>query len=96
MPDYKKIVEMNKLMKMLVKAGIPFEIRPVDVLGEPTLQICSPSVQDCVVDAVCNACAYGGKEGLIEVLGSANPNLPNDDVVGWCTANEAFQYFAEM
>ena len=88
--------EMTKLACLLAKANIPFELYPFTICGEASVQIASPNKENCVVDAVCHAFSYGGKEGLLEVLGSANPNLPNDDVVGWCTANEAFQYFAEM
>ena len=87
--------EINKLAQMLAKADIPFEIVAFIVDGEPTIQIASPNKKNCVVDAVSHKFSYGGNEGLLEVLGSANPNCPNYDVVGWCTASEAFQYFVE-
>ena len=87
--------ELNTLACMLAKADIPFEIVAFIIDGEPAIQIASPSKKDCVVDAVSHKFTYGGSEGLLEVLGSANPNCPNDDVVGWCTASEAFQYFTE-
>lgn len=88
--------EITKLACLLAKEGIPFELCPWVNNGKPTIQIASPNKECCIVDAVCHDNSYGGKQGLLEVLGSANPNLPNDDVVGWLTANEAFQYFTEM
>lgn len=88
--------EINKLAVLLAKADIPFEIVAWVLDGEATIQIASPNKKNCVVDAVSHKFSYGGNEGLLEVLGSANPNLPNEDVVGWCTADKAFQYFTEM
>lgn len=88
--------EITKLACLLAKANIPFELVAWDCGGEPTIQIASPNKEHCVVDAVSHKYSYGGKSGLLEVLGSANPNLTNYDAVGWLTANEAFQYFAEM
>lgn len=85
--------EMNLLIKELIANNIPFEIYPFIVLGKPTFQICFPSKEDCIVDAVSHECSYGGPEGLIEVLGSANKDYPNDDAIGWLTAKEAINYF---
>lgn len=90
------MTEITKLAKMLAKEDIPFELYPWIVNGEATIQIASPDKEHCVVDAVCHQYSYGGKSGLLEVLGSANPNLPNEDVKGWMTANEAYQYFTSI
>ena len=89
-------IEMTKLAVMLAKADIPFEIHTWAAGGEDCLQIASPSKENMKVDAICHAYSYGGKSGLIEVLGSVNKDLPNDDVVGWLTAEDAFQYFKEV
>ena len=88
--------EITKLACLLAKANIPFELVAWDCGGEPTIQIASPSKEHCLVDAVSHRYSYGGTQGLIEVMGSANPNLPVRDVRGWLTANEAFQFFAKM
>lgn len=85
--------EMNLLIKELIAKNIPFEIWPFIVMGKPTFQICFPSKENCLVDAVSHECSYGGPKGLIEVLGSVNSDYPNDDVVGWLTAKEAVNYF---
>lgn len=88
--------EMTKLARLLAKADIPFELIAWECGGEPTWQIASPDRAHCRVDAVSHKYSYGGTKGLLEVMGSANINLPNDDVVGWLTADEAFQFFTEM
>lgn len=90
------MTEMTKLAVLLAQAGIPFELHPWVMNDEPTIQIVSPSKDDCRVDAVCHHFSYGGQKGLLEVMGSANPNLENDDVVGWLTAEEAFEYFRKI
>lgn len=91
----KSHVELSKLAALLGKANIPFEIVAWVMCGEPCLQICSPSKKNCKVDAASHSFIYGGSEGLLEVMGSVNKNLENDDVVGWLTAAEAFDYFIE-
>ena len=85
--------EVTRLVQMLVKNDIPFEIVTWSVFDKPCIKIASPNDEDCVVDAVCHHYSYGGSMGLLEVMGTANANCPNDDVVGWLTAEEAFQYF---
>lgn len=86
--------EITKLACMLAKADIPFEIACWIVIDEVAIQIASPNKKDRVVDAALSPkCTYGWEKGLLEVLGTANPNKPNDDVVGWLTAEEAFEYF---
>ena len=86
--------EMNKLVVILAKAGVEFEIGTFIVGGGSTFQICSPSKKNCKVDAISHKYSYGGPEGLIEVLGTADEvNAPNDDVMGWLTAEEAAKYF---
>lgn len=87
--------EINKLVCLLAKANIAFELCPFPIGGECTLQICYPDKDTCKVDAVSHQYSYGGKDGLIEVLGSVNPDFPNYDVVGWLTAEEAFPYFVD-
>ena len=85
--------EMNKLFIMLVKADIECELVTFVVGGKATMAICSPSEENCRVDAVCHEFSNGGKAGLLEVLGSVNPDEPNYDVDGRLTAEEAFKYF---
>lgn len=86
--------EMNKLIRLLVEEGIPFEVCPWTAWnGEAVFSICSPSREDCVVDAVSHGISEGGKHGLIEVLGSMNPRYDKDGCVGGLTAEKALIYF---
>lgn len=87
-----KNIELNKLLVLLARAGIPFEVFPYSLCGEYYFQICYPNKENCVVDAVSTPYTYGGKNGLIEVMVG---HWKDDDVHGWLTANEAFQFFDE-
>ena len=87
------MTELTKLACLLAKADIPFELYAFPAGDECAIQIASPSKENQLVDAVSHKFCYGGSEGLIEVLGSVNPKLPNHDVVGWLTAEQAFPYF---
>lgn len=84
----KNMTEMNKLVVLLVQHKIPFEIKAFDIKDKPTWQICSPSIADTKVDAVCHEFSYGHHEGLIEIMSAFE-----DDVVGWLTAEDALPYF---
>lgn len=86
--------ELGRLAKMLDIAGVPYELHRFSIGDMQTVQICSPNHENCVVDAVCHMYSYGGNEGFLEVMGSANPDCPNTDgVEGWLTAEGAFKYF---
>ena len=40
--------------------------------------------------------SYGGKDGLIEIMGEgANRDLTDYDVIGWLTAEDALNFFLE-
>ena len=92
--SYNENKELSKLVVMLSKADIPFDLLTWNMCGEGALEICSPTKDSgCAVSAVSHMFSYGGSKGLIEVLGSNNPHMENDDVVGYLTAEEAFKYF---
>lgn len=81
--------EMHKLVALLVRENIPFEIYPFQLtLNECTWQIASPSKANQIIDAVSHKYTYGGSDGKIEILSELM-----DDVVGWLTAEEALPYF---
>lgn len=83
---------MTKLAVLLAKADIPFELRgQMGALDEATAQICSPSVNNCLIDAICHHYSYGGDQGLLEILA-----VGLEDVVGWLSAEEAFTYFEKI
>lgn len=83
---------MTKLAVLLTKADIPFELRgQISTLDTASVQICSPSVDNCLIDAICHQYSYGGNQGLLEILA-----VGLDDVVGWLSAEEAFEYFERI
>ena len=88
-----KNIELNKLAVLLAKSDIPFEIYPYTIGDEQFFQLCYPNKEACIVDAVSTPYTYGGKEGLIEIMWEGHWEY--DDVAGWLTANEAFQFFDE-
>lgn len=75
--------EMYKLINFLIKAKIPFEVN--EIMDTP--QICYPSKESCVCDAICHSGSYGHENGLLEILGLTTDL---DDVEGWLTADEVF------
>ena len=76
--------EMDKLIPMLCKADIPFDL--AIHMGRP--QIIYPSIEDCVCDAVLHWGSYGREQGLLEIMGLTESE--EDDVEGWMTAEQVF------
>ena len=85
--------EMTRLAILLAKADIPFELNAIqDSIDSFSVQIVSPSINICKIDAVCHKRSYGGKNGLLEVWCDDEYIVPNK-CVGWLEAEEAFKYF---
>ena len=83
---------MTKLAVLLAKADIPFELRGMTCGNtSATVQICSPSVDNCLIDAICHRYSYGGDKGLLEILA-----VGLGAAVGWLSAEEAFEYFERI
>lgn len=80
-----KMTEMSKLFLLLAEADIPFETREI----YDTMQICYPSVEDTICDAICHEFSYGHEEGLLEIMGLVDPET-GDSVEGYLTADEVF------
>lgn len=101
--------EMNKLIRLLVLNGIPFEVLAFPSAWDEDngLQIFSPSLEDHKIDAVCHRGTGGYTKGLIEIqsdllyeepigLPEADFFYPGDSGIrGWLTADEALEYFKE-
>lgn len=88
---------MNNLIKLLAKNNIPFDVLafpPLSTVREEDkdfgLQIFAPSYENHVIDAVCHRGSYGYENGLIEIMSNYH-----EDVRGWLTAEEAYDYFVE-
>lgn len=86
-------VEMNKLIKLLAKKDLPFEVYSFPGSKDDVdfgIQILAPTMQERKIDAVCHPYSYGYGDGLIEIM-----SCRENDVVGWLTAEEALPYFIE-
>ena len=81
-----KMTEMSKLFLLLAEADIPFETREI----YNTVQICYPSIEDTVCDAICHEYSYGFNEGLLEIMGLVDEEEVGDTVEGYLTADEVF------
>ena len=89
--------EMNKLIHLLHENHIPFEIGTGIYHDEAAIQIFSPSAENCLIDAISHYYSYGGRQGLIELMGhGSGERITNYDVVGWLTAKEAIGYFTPI
>lgn len=104
--------EMNKLVHLLADAKIDFEIQPrydipissgCEII--PTFAIITRNNHGCmIVDAVCHPFSYGwhyhDKDhyvNLIEVMAHDEyAGVTNNDVIGYCTAEEAFDIFRKV
>jgi len=76
--------EMDKLIPLLCKADIPFDL--AIHMGRP--QIVYPSLESHVCDAVLHWGSYGHEQGLLEIMGLTDND--EDGVEGWMTAEEVF------
>ena len=77
--------EMITLIDKLQSVGIPHEVVRQDLFD--SIQVCYPSREHCICDAICHQYSYGGKEGLLEIMGLADTE---DGVEGWLTADDVF------
>lgn len=76
--------EMTKLIKILKKSNIPFEVTSCE--GAP--QVWYPNRKHVVCDAVCHKYSFGGKDGLLEIMGLVDEEEVGDEVEGYLTAEE--------
>ena len=80
--------EIKRLVEMLEVANIPFELTD-DVMGNSNNQIWYPNHEKNICDVICHEFSYGGKDGLLEIMGLSENEY--DDVEGWLTAEEVFK-----
>lgn len=83
------MTEMTKLINMLTEANIPFELT-TDVMGTPNNQVWYPTYANPVCDAICHKYSYGGKDGLLEIMGLVDETVTDDSVEGYLTAETVF------
>ena len=77
--------EMDKLIPMLCKADIPFDL--AIHFGRP--QVIYPSRDHYICDVICHWGSYGHESGLLEIMGLADASC-EDGVEGYLTAEDVF------
>lgn len=99
--------EMTKLVSIIAKADIPFEIIGTDRTNYYdgseyiTYNIIVPNSSEAdhyfgAIDAASSDTTYGGSQGLIEIMGFRGCKcITDNDVVGYLTAEKAFEYIKE-
>jgi len=80
--------ELVKLASLLTNAKIPFEFNSI---FDEDDQICYPSYDNRICDAVCHKISYGHEKGLLEIMGLVDEEVVGDTVEGWLTAEEVFK-----
>lgn len=87
------MTEMEKLINKLAKADIPYELVVQSFTN--SIQVVYPSKANPVCDAICHKYSYGGKEGLLEIMGLVDEDKIGDTVEGCLTADEVFDRIAK-
>ena len=78
--------EMEKLIKVLEILDIPHKVTNQQWAGE-TPQIWYPNTENPKMDVICHEYSYGGKNGLLEIMGLlTDEEAEYDSVVGYLTA----------
>ena len=88
------MTEMQKLINKLAKADIPCELAVHPFTN--TLQVWYPTRENPVCDVICHEYSYGGKDGLLEIMGLVDEKKSGgDSVEGYLTADEIFGRIAK-
>ena len=88
------MTEMQKLINKLAKADIPCELAVHPFTN--TLQVWYPTRENPVCDVICHEYSYGGKDGLLEIMGLVDEKKSGgDSVEGYLTADEVFERIAK-
>ena len=87
------MTEMEKLINKLAKADIPYELTVQPVTN--SIQVWYPTQENPVCDVICHEYSYGGKDGLLEIMGLVDETKTEDSVEGYLTADEIFERIAK-
>ena len=77
------MTEMEKLINKLAKADIPYELTVQPVTN--SIQVWYPTQENPVCDVICHEYSYGGKDGLLEIMGLVDETKTEDSVEGYLT-----------
>lgn len=86
--------EMYKLINLLIKTHIPFEVVEDTFFEKTTPHIYYPCAENPKCSIVCHEFSYGGKKGKLESLGLTDyfTEVPDyDEPIGWQDAEEIFE-----
>lgn len=83
------MTEMQKLIKLLDSESIPYDLVD-DVMGNANNQVFYPCMEKAICDVICHHYSYGGRDGLLEIMGLVDEEKIGDTVEGWLTAKEIF------
>lgn len=87
-----KYTEIKRLHKMLDEAGIPHTFEKF----MDGWQVCYPSNDGRVMDAIQHFGSYGRDQNLLEIMGLLTPEeAQHDSVAGWLTAENVFERIRE-
>lgn len=81
-----KVTEMQKLAMILKIADIPFEVKAHPIDGSPHLLY--PNAEERKCSIICFWGSYGGRDGLLEIMGLVDEEKVGDEVEGWLTGAE--------
>ena len=89
--EEKPMTEMQKLIQLLATENIPLQVTINWI--DNSQQVWYPNQKDAICDVICHRYSYGGKEGLLEIMGLSE--MEDDDVEGWLTAEDVFKRIKE-
>ena len=81
--------EMVTLIDKLNSAKIPFVTEIDDSFGALHVMYPEDWNGNCKCSVICHEYSYGGREGLLEIMGLVDDDI-EDDVQGYLTANDVF------
>ena len=84
-----KTYEMNKLENYLREHRYLYG--RTNLWDGEQIIVYGDSVRDIAWDVICCSISYGGKDGLLEVMGNIVPEYDSDDVVGYLTAEDVIE-----
>lgn len=87
--------EMYKLINLLIKTHISFEVVEDNFFEKITPHIYYPCAEEPKCSVISHDYSYGGKVGKLEIMGlseyfTTNGEPMEDDVIGWLDAEEVF------
>lgn len=85
------MLEIERLRRMLMEAGIPFDFEKHAVIAGWQLSYPANTVKERICSVIQGERSYGGRANKLEIAGLlTDEEREGDDVAGWLTAEEVF------